>query len=88
MREIATAKLAGCDHVEVRDGDAYRLASIAGAFTGGLAMHWWSHVPRARHDEFLAGRHARLGPGAVAFLIVKNYFTEAELRAQFGGTSA
>jgi SAM-dependent methyltransferase len=117
MREISTAKLAGCDHVQVRDGDAYRLGSIPGVFTGGLAMQWWSHVPRARHDEFLAGWHTRLGPGAAVFLadnqltppweevlirrgedtyeprvlpdgsehvIIKNYFTEADLRARFG----
>jgi SAM-dependent methyltransferase len=119
MRAIAARRLAGWTRVRVLDGDAYALAGLPGAFDGGLAMQWFSHVPAARRDEFLAGWHARLGPGAVIFLgdnqltprwadrlvrppgsadtyeprtvpdgggeylIVKNYFTEAELRAIF-----
>ena len=34
---------------------------------------WFSHVPRARVDEFLDGFHTRLGSGAVVFMIDNVY---------------
>ena len=107
----------------VVEGDAFALADIEGAFDGGLAMQWWSHVPYARRGEFLARWHGRLAPGSAVFLgdnqltppwdaclvrrpgeadtyeprtlpdgssyvIVKNYFTAAELQATFASHAA
>jgi SAM-dependent methyltransferase len=100
------------------EADAYDLAAVPGDFDAGLAMQWFSHIPRARYDDFLDGLHRRLGAGAVIFLgdnqayegmrdqpyalpgaadtyelralpdgsryeIVKNYFSEDDLRAIF-----
>ena len=48
--------------------DAYDLGAVPGEFDAALAMQWFSHVPRARHDDFLDGLHRRVGAGAVVFL--------------------
>lgn len=68
MLAIAHEKLLGYPHVTVVAGDAYRLDQVAGTFTGGLAMQWFSHVPKARLAEFLLRWHRRLGAGAAIFL--------------------
>src|SRR5436190_11825486 len=34
-------------------GGAYALESVPGVFNAGMAMQWFSHVPRARHARFL-----------------------------------
>src|SRR5262245_41916698 len=65
MLELARAKDCGATFVE---GDAYRLADIPGEFNAGLAMQWFSHIPRTRIGEFLTGWHRRIGPGAPVFL--------------------
>jgi SAM-dependent methyltransferase len=67
---LALARRAVADHpnVTVRPADAYRLDALDTTFDGGLAMQWWSHVPYARHAEFLTGWHARLAPGAAVFV--------------------
>jgi SAM-dependent methyltransferase len=49
-------------------GDAYALDSVPGVFNAGLAMQWFSHVPRARHASFLNSLHKRIGVGAAVFL--------------------
>ncbi|HTK75684.1 MAG TPA: methyltransferase domain-containing protein [Gemmataceae bacterium] len=48
--------------------DAYALANAPGKFDGALAMNWFEHVPRARHDEFLDALHNKLGRGARVFI--------------------
>ena len=68
MLTLARRAVAGYPNVTVRPGDAYRLDELPGHFDGGLAMQWWSHVPYARHAQFLAGWHARLAPGSAVFL--------------------
>lgn len=45
-------------------GNAYSLPFASASFDGGFAGFWWSHVPRARINEFLRGFHAALTPGA------------------------
>ena len=68
MIAMARAKDLPADRVELRLGDAYALGEVPGRFDAGLAMQWFSHVPRVRHDEFLTCWHARLGAGAVVFM--------------------
>jgi SAM-dependent methyltransferase len=68
MRAIAATTLAECANVRIAAADAYRLEDVGRDFTGGLAMQWLSHVPRARWPEFLTGWHACLVPGAQVFL--------------------
>ena len=50
-------------------GDAYRLPAVPRSFEGGFAGFWFSHVPRARVAEFLAGFHEALLPGAKVVLL-------------------
>jgi SAM-dependent methyltransferase len=66
--DVARAKNLPADQVTFRAGDAYALAGVPGDFDAALAMCWFSHVPIARHAEFLAGLHRRLEPGAVVFM--------------------
>jgi ubiquinone/menaquinone biosynthesis C-methylase UbiE len=50
-------------------GDAYDLPVASARFNGAFAGFWWSHVPRARINEFLRGFHAALTPGAKVVLL-------------------
>jgi demethylmenaquinone methyltransferase/2-methoxy-6-polyprenyl-1,4-benzoquinol methylase len=56
-------------------GDAYRLRPDLGTFGAAFAGFWFSHVPRARRDEFFASLAARLDPGARVVLL-DNLFVE------------
>jgi len=50
--------------------DAYRLAGVGDErFDFGFAMHWASHIPRARWHEFFTAFHSRLKPGATVMLV-------------------
>jgi SAM-dependent methyltransferase len=68
MLARARDKLRAHPNVTVAAADAYELEQIAGDFTAGLAMQWFSHIPIAQLMGFLAHWHARLGPGAVVFM--------------------
>jgi SAM-dependent methyltransferase len=65
MLDLARGKGLAADFVL---GDAYALGEVPGEFDAGMAMQWFSHVPRERHAEFLTGLHRRLTPDAVVFL--------------------
>jgi 2-polyprenyl-3-methyl-5-hydroxy-6-metoxy-1,4-benzoquinol methylase len=54
--------------LQFRQMDAYDLASAPGEFNGALAMNWFEHVPRARHEEFLNALHDKVGRGARVFI--------------------
>ena len=56
-------------------GDAYDLPLRPGCFEAAFAGFWFSHVPKARRREFLAGLGARLKPGAKVVLL-DNRFVE------------
>jgi len=45
-------------------GDAYSPPEREHGYSAGLALFWFSHVPRDRHEEFLTTFHARLGAGS------------------------
>ena len=68
MMALAYEKALPPDKVEFRIADAYDLSAVPGEFDGGLAMFWFSHVPKARVEQFLRGFHAKLSKGAVAFM--------------------
>jgi SAM-dependent methyltransferase len=66
---IAQAKSYPAATVTFHFADAYALSPDLGVFDAAFAGFWWSHIPFARIDEFLASLHARLEPGArVIFL--------------------
>ena len=56
-------------------GDAYDLPHHAEKFDAAFAGFWFSHVPRQRQQEFLAGLNAALRPGARVVLL-DNLFVE------------
>lgn len=65
--EIARAKKLPSDKVDFSLGDAYRLDGT-GTFDAGFAMFWFSHVPKARIEEFLQGFHVTLEKGSTVFM--------------------
>ncbi|UOQ50336.1 class I SAM-dependent methyltransferase [Gracilibacillus caseinilyticus] len=116
---IAKEKDIPSNKVTFLRGDAYNLESITGNFDAGLANFWFSHIPKARIQEFLKQLHFKLGEGSRIFMadnvyiralggtlikkendentykirtlengskyeIIKNYYTETELRNIFG----
>jgi ubiquinone/menaquinone biosynthesis C-methylase UbiE len=68
MLTVARKRKVRSANVEYRRGDAYALAEVSGEFNAGLANFWFSHVPKARIDEFLYGFHKKLGKTAVVFM--------------------
>jgi SAM-dependent methyltransferase len=68
MLALAREKLHVYRNVTVITGDAYQLDQIAGDFNAGLAMQWFSHIPKAHLAAFLLHWHTRLGAGARVFV--------------------
>jgi demethylmenaquinone methyltransferase/2-methoxy-6-polyprenyl-1,4-benzoquinol methylase len=66
---IARSKKYPAGRVGFAQGDAYALPDFARKHDALYAGFWWSHVPLARLDAFLAGVNQAVAPGAtVAFL--------------------
>jgi len=70
---IARAKaLPAC--VELRTMDAFGFDTLAGErFDAAFAGCWWSHLPLARCEAWLAALHAHLAPGARVVMIDNRY---------------
>ncbi|MBU6401864.1 MAG: methyltransferase domain-containing protein [Verrucomicrobia bacterium] len=68
MLALARAKPLPPEKVTWLQADAYSLSAVPGQFDAGLANFWFSHVPRTRLGEFLAGFHRRIGAAAVVFM--------------------
>ena len=68
MLQLAREKFSAREGVQFVSGDAYDLENVPGMFSAGVAMFWFSHVPRARVAEFLERFHSKLDKGAVVFL--------------------
>ena len=65
---IARSRVAS-GNVLFATGDAYALPAAASNFGAAFAGFWFSHIPKNRVAEFLAGLHRALAPGArVVFL--------------------
>jgi demethylmenaquinone methyltransferase/2-methoxy-6-polyprenyl-1,4-benzoquinol methylase len=66
---IARTKTYPGKNVRFERGDAYALPAWKDKFSAAYAGFWWSHIPVAKIDSFLAHLHSRLEPGAtVAFM--------------------
>ena len=66
---IARSKQYPAGRVEFVQGDAYALPELGRRHDALFAGFWWSHVPLARLDGFLAAAAQAVAPGAlVAFL--------------------
>jgi demethylmenaquinone methyltransferase/2-methoxy-6-polyprenyl-1,4-benzoquinol methylase len=76
---IAEARLAEAQvaepKVRLQVGDAYALPASEPRCDAAFAGFWFSHIPKARVREFLAGLGAVLAPGAKVVLI-DNRFVE------------
>ena len=68
MLALAREKKLDPGRVQFVRGDAYALETLPGSFNAALANFWFSHVPRARHGEFLDGLHEKLERGASVFM--------------------
>jgi SAM-dependent methyltransferase len=72
---IARAKTYPEDVVRFELADAYALDPRLGPFDAGLAVFWWSHVPRQRVAQFLDSLHRCLDDGA-RVLLMDNVYAE------------
>jgi len=72
---VARAKNVDAGKVEFRREDAYALPSLARSFDAGLACFWWSHIPKAKIQNFLHGFHRVLAPGA-RVVFIDNVYVE------------
>ena len=72
---IARTKPIDTSKVSFRKEDAYALPVLPREFTGGFSGFWWSHIPKARLNEFLEGFHRVLSPGAKV-MFIDNAFVE------------
>jgi demethylmenaquinone methyltransferase/2-methoxy-6-polyprenyl-1,4-benzoquinol methylase len=70
---IARSKPIDTFKTTFRKEDAYALPAFPQKFTGGLAVFWWSHVPKAKLRDFLRGFHRVLRPGARVVFIDNRY---------------
>ena len=70
---IARSKPIDTRRTAFRRADAYTLPVEQQHFTGGLAVFWWSHVPKSRLTGFLRGFHRVLSPGARVVFIDNAY---------------
>lgn len=71
----AEERLAGAHGVRLLRANAFGLEEIPGTFDAAFAGFFWSHVPLARLDGFLAGLHRRMEPGS-RILFLDNRFVE------------
>ena len=62
--EIARGKNLPRRNVSFEKQDAFQLTIDSNHFTAGLAMFWWSHVPKLKLKLFLQQFHRALQPGA------------------------
>ena len=53
--------------------DAYTLDGVDGPFSAALVGFWWSHVPKARLNNFLKILHSRLSKRATVIMLDNRY---------------
>jgi ubiquinone/menaquinone biosynthesis C-methylase UbiE len=70
---IARSKKYPAHKVEFTQGDAYALPDFGRRHDALFAGFWWSHVPLARLDAFLAGVARAVAPGAVVAFLDNRY---------------
>jgi ubiquinone/menaquinone biosynthesis C-methylase UbiE len=70
---IARSKRYPAGKVEFTQGDAYALPDFGRRHDALFGGFWWSHVPLARLDAFLAGAARAVAPGAVVAFLDNRY---------------
>jgi len=70
---VARSKSIDSRKVIFRKEDAYVLPGLPQRFTAGFSGFWWSHIPKARIQEFLRGFHSVLSDGARVMFIDNAY---------------
>jgi ubiquinone/menaquinone biosynthesis C-methylase UbiE len=70
---IARSKRYPQGKVEFVEGDVYALPDFGRSHDALFAGFWWSHVPLARLDAFLAGAARAVAPGAVVAFLDNRY---------------
>ena len=70
---IARSKKYPSGRVEFAQGDAYALPDFGRRHDALFAGFWWSHVPLARLDSFLAGVAKSVAPGSVVAFLDNRY---------------
>jgi len=70
---IARSKKYPASRVEFAQGDAYALPDFGRRHDALFAGFWWSHVPLARLDSFLAGVDKVVAPGSVVAFLENRY---------------
>ena len=73
--EIARSKNLPRRNVTFEKQDAHQLSPGANHFTAGLAMFWWSHIPKTRLKLFLRQFHQALRPNALV-VFADNLYVE------------
>ena len=53
--------------------DAYHLNVLKEQFNAGCANFWFSHVPKAKVDDFIRNFNNKLGTGAIVFMADNMY---------------
>jgi len=53
--------------------DSYALPDFNGSFNAGFSGFWWSHIPKRRLGDFLAGFYRQLKPGSLVVFIDNRY---------------
>jgi demethylmenaquinone methyltransferase/2-methoxy-6-polyprenyl-1,4-benzoquinol methylase len=70
---VARSKAIDPRKVVFRREDAYALPLFPQRFSSGLAVFWWSHIPKAKVHDFLRGFHRVLSPGGKVVFIDNAY---------------
>lgn len=70
---IARSRQPTGTEVEFHLADSYALPDFNGSFSAGFSGFWWSHIPKRRLGDFLAGFHRQLKPGALVVFIDNRY---------------
>jgi len=73
MLAIARGKLYPQGRVTFMRGDCHALPQFGRRHDALLGAFWWSHVPRARLDAFLAGAEQAIAPGGLLLFIDNRY---------------
>jgi SAM-dependent methyltransferase len=76
--EVAAARDYGGAPPRLVIADAFRLDAVPGEFDLVFCGFWWSHIPRADVQRFLAGVSARVAPGT-PMLMLDNMYVEGSV---------
>jgi len=72
---VARSKPIGNQWVTFQRADAYALPGLQRNCTGGFSGFWWSHIPKARIQNFLRDFHRVLSSGA-RVVFIDNVYVE------------